>query len=934
MRRRGHAAGGGDAPDDSAAVRIAGISHRYGEVEALHEISLEIPTGELFGFLGPDGVGKSTLLGLIAGARRLQAGRLTVLGNDLGRSGDRRKLRPRVAYMPQGLGQNLYGELSVAENIRFFARIHDVPLDLLRRRSQSLLEATGLATFANRLAGNLSGGMKQKLGLCCALIHRPDLLILDEPTTGIDPLSRVQFWDLLAEMREEREALTIVVATSYMSEAERFDHLAMLDNARVLASGTAADLRSRTETDSLDAAYIRLLPAERRGEEETRERPRPGQSEPTVVEARELTRNFGSFTAVRRVSFEIRRGEVFGFVGPNGSGKTTTMKMVTGLLPASGGEARIHRKKVTAGDVELRRQLGYMAQTYSLYSELTARQNLELHAHLFSLPGDSLGDRVESQLERFDLQRFADSRSGSLPPGARQRLSLAVATIHRPPLLVLDEPTSGVDPVARNLFWRLLLEMSRDYGTTVFISTHYLSEATRCDRIALMNEGRLLATASPADLVADQQADDLEEAFIKLIRSDQQSRTRNGEPKTPPEQQRRVSAARARAEEGESSRPSARARVFSPRRLWALAWRESMQIRRDPFRLFFAFVVPLALLLIFGLGLDIDIENLPFAVLDHDRTPESREYVQHFSASRYFSQRAAAVTDREVDNLFARGKIRLALEIPSEFGKNLLRGRRTEVGVWIDGTMPFRAATARGYVLQTHAVFVRDFALETGARPAALPLRIATRYRFNQSLESKNAFVPGLLAFVLMTVPALLTAVAVVREKEIGSITNFYTTPVSRLEFLLAKQIPYVVISMLNFVILAAVVALVFQILPSGSIAALTAGALLFVIASTGFGLLISSFTRTQISAALATLILTMLPSFQYSGLLSPVSSLQGGSYWFGRLFPATYFLNISVGVFTKGLGFPELAPDFAVLGMSVLLIGTTSILLLDKQAR
>ncbi|MGB7291426.1 MAG: ATP-binding cassette domain-containing protein, partial [Thermodesulfobacteriota bacterium] len=499
----------------NVAVNISGVTQRYGKTLVLNDVSLEVPSGCFFGIIGPDGVGKSTLLSLISGVREIHSGTVEVLGGNMAEAHYRHSILPRIAYMPQGLGHNLYPTLSVYANIEFFARLFGLSREERESRIDDLLTSTGLKNFANRAAGKLSGGMKQKLGLCCALIHDPDLLILDEPTTGIDPLSRRQFWDLIERVRSRRIDISVLVATAYMEEAENFDVLVAMDAGEILAFGSPDELKSRSGAISLDEAFVNLLPEEkRRGHRKLAIPPRKSKDKLVAIEAIDLTRRFNNFTAVDHVSFRIERGEIFGFVGSNGCGKTTTMKMLTGLLKISEGEAKLFGRSVDARDIETRKRVGYMSQSFSLYAELTVGQNLNLHARLFHLPIDQIPGRIKELADQMDLANVMDNQAGKLPVGIRQRLSLAVAIIHRPEILILDEPTSGVDPVARDKFWELLGDISRNLGVTIFISTHFMNEAERCDRISLMHAGRVLATDIPDDLVRSMNATNLEAAFI------------------------------------------------------------------------------------------------------------------------------------------------------------------------------------------------------------------------------------------------------------------------------------------------------------------------------------------------------------------------------------------------------------------------------------
>src|SRR4051794_14142911 len=501
-------------PAGSPVVSIRDVTHRYGAALALDGISLDIPRGIMVGIVGPDGVGKSTLMGLVAGAKKLQSGGLTVLNGDIRDIRHRRAAGPRIAYMPQGLGKNLYLELSVQDNVDFMARLFGLSSAERRVRVKELLDATGLGPFPDRPAGKLSGGMKQKVGLCGALVHEPDLLILDEPTTGVDPLSRRQFWTLIDDIRAGRPGMSVVISTAYMDEAQRWDWIVAMDAGRVLATGTPAELMKRTETTDLEHSFIALLPEEkRRGHTELTIPPRPAGKSEIAIEAHGLTCRFGSFTAVDHVTLSIERGEIFGFLGSNGCGKSTTMKMLTGLLPPTEGTATLFGSSVEAGSMEVRKNLGYMTQAFSLYGELTVRENLILDARLYHLSPEQTKPRIEALVQRFGLGPHMDAAAGALPMGLRQRLSLAVAVLHEPKLLILDEPTSGVDPIARDSFWELLVHLSRNEGVTIFITTHFMNEGMHCDRISLMHGGRVLACDAPQKLSDGRGAAGLGAAF-------------------------------------------------------------------------------------------------------------------------------------------------------------------------------------------------------------------------------------------------------------------------------------------------------------------------------------------------------------------------------------------------------------------------------------
>ncbi|WP_430469932.1 ribosome-associated ATPase/putative transporter RbbA [Thalassospira lucentensis] len=909
------------------AVRLCDVSHRYGKVRAVDQINLEIPAGQTVGFIGPDGVGKSTALALISGARKVQDGVVETLGGSMADDTHRNSVLPKIAYMPQGLGKNLYMDLTVRENLEFFGRLFGQGKRERDARITRLVKATGLSLFTERPASKLSGGMKQKLGLCCALIHDPEILILDEPTTGVDPLSRRQFWQLIDTIQTSQTKMTVLVATAYMDEAARFDHLVAMNDGKILATGTADALLSQTETDNLEAAFVALLPKDQRhGHHALQIPPRTVHGDVPAIVAENLTQRFGTFTAVDNVSFRIEKGEIFGFLGSNGCGKTTTMKMLTGLLAATEGTAELFGKPVDGQDIELRRRVGYMSQAFSLYSELTVLQNLELHARLFHLPAKDINPRIDALSERFGLVQYHAELAEQLPLGVRQRLSLAVAIIHSPEILILDEPTSGVDPVARDGFWELLVELSRDQGVTIFISTHFMNEAERCDRISLMHAGKVLVSDTPAAITEQRGCDTLEEAFISHL---EEASGEGGENDTDSDPRSTLSADETSAEDWQPATAS----LFSFRRLWAYSLRETMELVRDPIRLMFALIGTAILMPVFGYGITFDVENLTYAVLDRDQTPESRTYIENLAGSRYFEEQPPLISNHDLEARLLSGDIALAIEIPPGFGRDVGRGASPEIAATIDGTMPFRAETIHGYVEGIHQRYLAEHSKrDVGNANQAQPMQIEARYRYNQDFKSIFSMVPSVIALLLMFIPAVLMAVGVVREKELGSITNLYVTPVSRLEFLLGKQLPYVGLGMVNFVLMTAMALFWFGVPIRGNEFTLLLGAVLFVFATTGLGLLISSFTSTQIAALFGTAIITMVPSVMFSGMMQPVSSLEGAPEVLSVIIPTSHFMSISVGTFTKGLGFAALYPELLHLALFFPVLTVLSMLLLKKQ--
>lgn len=903
-------------------ARLENVSQHFGATVALKDITLSIPARRMVGLIGPDGVGKSSLLSLISGARVIEHGNIMVLGGDMSEVRHRQDVCPKIAWMPQGLGKNLYHTLSVYENVDFFARLfgHDkAERDI---RINELLQSTGLAPFRDRPAGKLSGGMKQKLGLCCALIHDPQLLILDEPTTGVDPLSRAQFWDLIDSIRQRQPEMSVLVATAYMEEAERFDWLVAMNAGEVLATGSADELKAHTASQTLEQAFIALLPkAQRLAHKEVIIPPRNADESEIAIEARGLTMRFGQFVAVDHVNFRIARGEIFGFLGSNGCGKSTTMKMLTGLLPASEGEAWLFGQPVDPRDIETRRRVGYMSQAFSLYSELTVRQNLELHARLFHIPDVEIPGRIAEMSQRFMLEEVEDSLPASLPLGIRQRLSLAVAVIHRPEMLILDEPTSGVDPVARDMFWQLMVDLARQDRVTIFISTHFMNEAERCDRISLMHAGKVLASDTPQALVEQRGSASLEEAFIAWLQE-------AADAAQPPDAQ--AAPVPAMEHKAESVAPR---QAFSLQRLFSYSRREALELRRDPVRSTLALLGTVILMFIMGYGISMDVEDLRFAVLDRDQTISSQGWSQNIAGSRYFIEQPPLQSYSELDRRMRNGELAVAIEIPPNFGRDIARGTPVQIGVWVDGAMPNRAETVRGYVQAMHLAWLQEMAGRQASpnRDTSL-ISIETRYRYNPDVKSLPAIVPAVIPLLLMMIPAMLSALSVVREKELGSIINLYVTPTTRSEFLLGKQVPYIVLGMFNFFLLCALSVFVFGVPHKGSFLTLTLAALLYVTIATGLGLLISTFMKSQIAAIFGTAIITLIPATQFSGMIDPVASLEGPGRWIGQIYPTSHFLTIARGTFSKALNLTDLWGSFIPLLIAVPLVLGLSVWLLKKQ--
>ncbi len=649
--------------------------------------------------------------------------------------------------------------------------------------------------------------------------------------------------------------------------------------------------------------------------------PRAAGSAEIAIESHDLTRRFGDFTAVDKVTLEIERGEIFGFLGSNGCGKSTTMKMLTGLLPPTEGTATLFGHSVEAGSMQVRNDLGYMTQAFSLYEELTVRENLILDARLYHLSADKTKERVDELVKRFGLGAHLDALAGSLPMGLRQRLSLAVAVLHEPKLLILDEPTSGVDPVARDSFWEVLIELSRKEGVTIFVTTHFMNEGMRCDRISLMHAGRVLACDAPHKLIEQRGAASLEDAFIGYMEDAIGAPTSNT-PKV---------AAPPPPEAGEKK---PRFAIPLPiRRMLAYSRNETIQIQRDPVRLAFAFIGSALLMLVFGFGITTDVEHIRYATFDHDESPESRAYLEQFKGARdYFTSTPQIPSDDKGLKRLESDDVSLIVEIPPNFGRDLRRGSSPEVLAQVDGAMPFRAETVAQYVRGVYHTLEKDRGNALGLEPRKYTARIQERYMYNPTFESIYSIVPSVPALLLILIPAILMTVSIVREKELGSIINFYVTPTGRIEYLIGKQLPYVAIGMINFFILAMLAGLVFGVSIKGSFLVLALCTLLYVIATTGVGMVTSTFTKTQVAAVFITAILTIQPTIQFAGLLQPVSTLEGGARFVGTIWPTTYYMHSSLGAYTKGLDPSLMLKDIGVLALMIPILLFVSTIALKKQ--
>lgn len=498
------------------AIITENLTKHFGSLTAVDGLTFSVAQGELIGLVGSDGAGKTTTLRMLTGVMDPSSGEARVLGCPSTRLAP---VQGEIGYMSQRFG--LYPDLTVAENIRFYADLFGVSRAERIARSERLLDFSGMAPFTNRQAGRLSGGMKQKLGLCCALIHTPKLLLLDEPTNGVDPVSRRDFWQILLELRAE--GVTILVATAYLDEAERCDRIGLLHRGCLLACDTPARLKEQVRDIIVDPALEDVFMVMMGAEKQIKlQKSTPVDLELTspAVSLNNLTKRFAEFTAVDRVSLTVPRGQIFGFLGPNGAGKSTTIRMLCGILTPTSGEGQVAGFDIASEPERIKESIGYMSQRFSLYEDLTVEENIAFYAGVYRLTPSKRRERTEWVIEMAGLTERRTSKAGELSGGWRQRLALGCAILHEPPIVFLDEPTSGVDPLSRRKFWELIYNLAES-GVTVFVTTHYMDEAEYCDRLGLIYRGELVAVGTPEELKRGRESNgtvpSLEDVFIGLI---------------------------------------------------------------------------------------------------------------------------------------------------------------------------------------------------------------------------------------------------------------------------------------------------------------------------------------------------------------------------------------------------------------------------------
>ncbi len=924
------------------------------------------------------------LLRLIAGLLTADAGKLLVVGVDV--AADPQQVQERVAYMPQKFG--LYNDLTVQENLNLYA-------DMWCTASLASSSSGGNATasspdgddgaprpFTNRLAGRLSGGMKQKLGLACTLVHAPELLLLDEPTVGVDPLSRRELWDIILHL-VEGQGLTVLLSTSYLDEAERCGNVVVLHQGKVLAQGPpgevtalaagrtylaepsagqkARGLQARllddpTVVDAVpESGRVRFVmkdksdgtpPVQPVGEPTaprfedgfmilirqatagqaiagsmTLDRPLVGHGAEVVVEVRDLVRTFGAFTAVDRVNLDVRRGEIFGLLGPNGAGKTTTFRMLCGLLPATSGTLRVAGLDLHAARASARQRIGYVAQKFSLYGQLSVQENLEFFASAYGLGGRKR-ERIAWAMRQFDLTPLSRVPSGQLPGGYKQRLAMAAALLHEPEILFLDEPTSGADPLARREFWRRITALA-EQGVTVIVTTHFMEEAEYCDRVIILDAGRVLAQGTPAEIRG--QAPTMADAFIAIV---EKFRSETLESPSPPA---------APTAPGVDLRPAPNAPVSGfglpakARRVWSLVKKETLQIVRDPSSIAIGIVLPVILILLFGYGVSLDVMNVPVAIVLEDPSPEATELAASFQLSPYFDARLLTAMP-EARELMLAGKVDGIVRIRPDFARKLALGN-ADVQLLVHGTDANRARIIQGYAEAAVGQWAARQAGEGRTVPAGAVV-VQDRLWFNAANDSHYFLVPGLVVLVITLIGALLTAMVMAREWERGTLESLFVTPVRIDEILLGKTIPYFVLGMIGLILCLLAAKFLFQVPFRGSLAVLVGASMLYLLVALAIGLLISSAVKNQFVASQITLLVTFLPAVMLSGFLFDLRNMPTAVRLLTYLLPARYYVALLQTIFLAGDVWSVIVPNAAVLaGMAAALLLWTRVVTKKKLA-
>lgn len=942
--------------DSNIAILLENVTKTFHtkdtSMTALSNISAKIKRGRITGVIGPDGAGKTTLIRIMAGLLSFVEGR--VLVEDLNPMMHVEQLRHILGYMPQKFG--LYEDLSVIENLVLYADLRGVLGETRKIVFEQLLNFTDLSRFKARPAGKLSGGMKQKLGLACALLGRPKVLLLDEPSVGVDPISRRELWKMVNAL--VTDGITVIWSTSYLDEAELCKEVLLMNEGKLVYAGTPTAMTEKLVGRSIQVQNIQtnhrlVLQRALRSPEvmdgviqgqnvrlllkESEKRPdlalfqagkdasialvKPrfedafidklgggpggdsvlaGMMNPIqidapsdiVIEASLLTKQFGSFTATDHINFKVKQGEIFGLLGPNGAGKSTTFKMMCGLLTPTSGNAIVLGLDLQKSPSQARQRIGYMAQKFSLYGDLTVLQNLQFFSGIYGLSGKRQFEKMNEMLKVFDLKEFSHMKTNELSLGFKQRLALSCAIMHEPSILFLDEPTSGVDPITRREFWTHINGLV-EKGVTVMVTTHFMDEAEYCDRIALIYRSQLIAAGTPDELKQSVKTESrpepsMEDAFIELVMQHDQG------------DQTAATTATADPEPVEYYRENLIKKHDALRRCIALCRKEYYQIIRDPGSILIAFVLPMIMLFIYGYGINLDTSKIRLGMVIDDSSPESRHFEMAFTGSPYINA-IPMKSHRFAARELTAGQVRGLVIIQPNFAKKLSQSQGiAPVQIITDGSETNTANFVNAYATGAWTIWQQQRALEH-AQVQLNSIDVVNRFWFNPAVISQQFLIPGSIVLIMTVVGALLTSLVIAREWERGTMEALLSTPITRMEFLCSKLIPYYILGIASMLVCTLTAITIFQTPFRGSVLLLFIESSLFLGSALGIGLLLSTLTRNQFNAAQAALNIAYLPAMMLSGFIFEISSMPKLIQAVTYIIPARYFVSALQTLFLAG---------------------------------